>query len=298
MITLKCRNCGGEMSVDIRGELGCPYCGSLAHFSDGDLAEYKEFRLNMLNFLRASADARSNEADGTFLWEYHKTEHFVAKNGSDISVNYLFYANDDGVDTFVAKDSVVMIFKRTDSLKINKMLSEINNVEYPSADLKNLRQYFPTVKSKIELKDGGMLLAIAKPENVYPLYAFGNIGPKHAAWIVSRMENFCCVFEFSDMVHNGISTDSVYINPKTHEAYLYGGWWKAESKGGRVNVTDLLAVRKVADKLLGPYKNEAPELFRKFIAGRPAEVAYDDFAIWDEVIEKGFGGHNFTKFGQ
>ena len=27
MITYKCKNCGGEMSVDHVGDLYCPYCG-------------------------------------------------------------------------------------------------------------------------------------------------------------------------------------------------------------------------------------------------------------------------------
>ena len=34
----------------------------------------------------------------------------------------------------------------------------------------------------------------------------------------------------------------------------------------------------------------------KFLDSDPEETAYDDFSAWDEVIMKGFNGHNFHQF--
>lgn len=296
MITLKCKNCGGEMSVDPQGEIVCPYCGSKTHLSDIEFKEYKQFRLNILNYLRAAADAKASEEDGIFLWNYHSSATYVSADGTNIHIRYLFYTKDDGVESYVAKESVVLVFSQTQKHKADRMLENLHLLQYPSADMKNLGQYFPRIKSRMELNDGGVLIAIEKPVNVYPLYAFGNLRPQHVAWIVSRMENFCCVFEYSDLVQNGISIDSVYINPKTHEAYLYGGWWNAASKGCRVDVTDLKALRHTADRVMGNYRDEAPKQFISFIKNAPADNAYDDFGLWDRVIEEGFGGHHFVKF--
>lgn len=295
MISLKCKNCAGEMSVDLKGELVCPYCGSRNHFSDVEFAEYKNFRLNLLYYLRASADAAADAADDTFLWSHHDNVNFTAANGVNVSIDYLFCYEEDYVKTYVARDSVIFIFDDRDKHKIDDMISGIGMLDYPSADLKNLDKYFPKMKSRIELKDNKTLVAFSKPENVYPLYAFGNLKPEHAAWVVSRLENFACVFEFSGIVHNGLSINSVFINPRTHEAYLYGGWWKARRKRSLSKQNDLNELRKIASKLMGQYIADAPKEFKEFISGRPAEDAYADFGKWDEVIEKGFGGHKFIK---
>lgn len=296
MISLKCKNCAGEMSIDLKGEIACPYCGSKEHLSDIEFRGYKEFRLNLLNYLRAAADASNDEADGTFLWNYHEKAHYKAANGSQISIDYLFYSIEDDVESYVAKDSVVYIFKAKDTDKAERFKRGLLMLDYPSAALKDLSKYFPTIKASIDLDDGGKLIAITKPENVYPLYAFGNLKPVHVAWIVSRLENLSCVFEFSEIVHNGISINSVFINPKTHEAFLYGGWWSSRKKLNSSEKNDLLALRKVAKSVMGEYINEAPPLFVKFIDGIPSSDAYTDFEKWDEVIEKGFGGHKFTSF--
>ena len=64
------------MSVDLKGELCCPYCESRIHLSDMELNEYKNFRLNMLNYLRAESDNAAEKADDTFLWVRGSLIHY------------------------------------------------------------------------------------------------------------------------------------------------------------------------------------------------------------------------------
>ena len=52
MLNYKCPKCGGEMSVNRSGDLLCSYCDSKFNFSDKELKDYKEFRYNMLHYLR------------------------------------------------------------------------------------------------------------------------------------------------------------------------------------------------------------------------------------------------------
>lgn len=68
MISVKCNNCAGELSIDVHGELVCPYCGSKTHFSDMELKEYKELRLNILNALRSMNDTEMDKADDDSVW--------------------------------------------------------------------------------------------------------------------------------------------------------------------------------------------------------------------------------------
>ena len=106
------------------------------------------------------------------------------------------------------------------------------------------------------------------------------------------MENICCLFAFSDISHNSLSLNNILINPRTHEAFFYGGWWNVNRI---TNQKDLQSIRQIAKQLLEPGK-KIPTEFTDFLNSRPREDAYSDFEYWDTVIENGFGGHKFVKF--
>ena len=296
MLSVKCSNCAAEMSVDSQGELYCPYCGSKVFMSDLDLEEYKKFRLNMLKLIASNTDAKADAAEAG-AWLVNERVSFKAADGNVINVNYTFVSEEPGIKTYVTKDNVIYVFDAAHVKCANRMKEALASLDYPSAALKDLSKSFPKVKAEFQLEDGGLLMVSAKPGNVYPLYAFGNLKPKTVAWIVSRMENFCCVFEYNDIAHCGIDFNSVFINPRTHEAFLYGGWWNYHFKREGEN-TDLKDLRKVADEVLGRYQDEAPQMFIDFLKSSPEIDAYTDFEYWDSVIEKGFGGHKFTRFDE
>ena len=129
------------------------------------------------------------------------------------------------------------------------------------------------------------------------------------AWIVSRLENICCVLEYNGLVHPRICVDSVYINPRTHQACLYGDWWRVgrafSAPVGRdrmlLSEDNLIGVRNTAAVLLGcPNRLRVtaeagiPDAFAAFLAGKPCEDAYEDFALWDETLIKAYGERKFV----
>lgn len=296
MISMKCRGCGGELSVDLKGELVCPYCGSKTHLSDIEYEDYKAFRSNLLQYLRAASDEAADAADDSAIWSYYDTAVFRSSQGMEINIRYLFRADEDGVQMYTAKDSVIYVFPAPEKAKADRMTEGVSRLDYPSAAIRNLSRYVPTVKARYALEDGGVLLAVDKPENAYPLFALGAVRPEHAAWIVSRLENLCCVLEFSGLVQDGITLNSIFVNTRTHEAFLYGGWWNWKNKRGKTDRTDLSALRRVAGQIMGSYRDSAPSEFKTFLAELPADDAYLDFERWEQVIQKGFGGHRFTKY--
>ena len=86
----------------------------------------------------------------------------------------------------------------------------------------------------------------------------------------------------------------MFIHARTHEAFLPCGWWGASRcEGG--SQQDLKAVRTTAQRVMGVRADEAPEEFKRFISGKPAPTAFDDFALWDTVIRDGFKGRRFKK---
>ena len=175
------------------------------------------------------------------------------------------------------------------------MLQNLSRVRFPGADMRGLSRLFPTLTSRLELKDGGLLLAFQRGTDFFPLGSFGCLPYEHGAWILSRLENLCCVMEYSGLIHGGFTLDSVYINPYTHEAALYGGWWRTRPKL-KGETTDLADIRRLIMRLLGENRDVSPRPFLDFLASKPASDAYQDFARWDDVIENKLGGRKFARF--
>lgn len=313
MLSVKCRSCGGEMAVDSSGGLYCGYCGAKYEFSDRDLTEYRAFRGKMLEYLRAIHDRKTDGAgQEDELWKNAETVTFKAKDGSNITVRYLYEQEDEGIRSYLTRKSALYVFPEGKSALAEQTLRNIRSLEFPPADVKGLSDAFPKLSGRYELADGGVLLAFERQDNLFPLAMFGSLRPEHVAWVISRMENICCVLQYSSLVHGAISEESLWINPISHHAVLMGHWWDAQSinaaagtlKGAVQSLLgvdsakkDLKDLRKTANRVLGMKREDAPQALTEFLAGSPAADAFADFEVWDQVIEKGFGGRRFAKMG-
>lgn len=297
MISFKCKNCAGEMSVDRQGMLFCEYCGSKEVFTDKDLQQYREFRFQMLNYLRGLNDQKKDGAgELDRLWHTADMVQYKSADGTDINISYIYASDVKEATCYVARRSVIYVFTKEQARNARLLERGLSMVSFPAADMKGLDRSFPSVSGKYELENGGVMLILSRRENVFPLGMFGALEPEHAAWIVSRLENICCVLEYSGIVHGGISQESVFIDPFLHEAVLYGGWWNATEKTNAPLVNpDLAAVRKTAGYIIGIHRDKMPKEFAAFISELPGRDAYTDFEHWDRVIEKGFGGRRFVK---
>lgn len=298
MISFKCKTCGGEMTVERTGNLVCAYCGGKAVLTDRQLSEYRDFRQRMVEYLRNLNDGSVEDPRGDALWADANLTAFRTAEGAAISARYLYTVQDAPAVMYLTRSAALYRFPREERSKAALAEQWLGRLQYPQADSRGLSRCFPTVTGRFELEDGGILLALAREEQFFPLAMYGALLPEHAAWVVSRLENICCVLEYSGLVHGGISPESVFINPVTHEAALLGGWWNADvrraSSLAAANA-DLVALRRTADRALGPYRASVPHAFDRFLREAPLTNAYDDFALWDQVIEKGFGGRRFVK---
>ena len=95
------------------------------------------------------------------------------------------------------------------------------------------------------------------------------------------------------MDFDSIKIEDIYINPKTHELFILDGWENVSATSKRNYLKD---IRQIAKDVMDC--STANDMCMRFLNGKPASTAYDDFANWDEVIMKGFGGHNFHQFNQ
>jgi len=298
MISFKCKNCGGEMTISHTGDVFCPYCGTKHNFSDRELENYKVFRRRMLEYLSAVAEDRAKATDYDYLWNNCETASFVTADDTDLTIRYIYVCTYDGIKMYVGRETVVFEYSSLQEELLDKSIKNIGMVTYPSADMKDLNRCIPRGKGSYRLKDNRLLWAISKDEGLFPLPLFGNLAYEDVAWIVSRLENIACLLEYNEMTHGGIDPETVFINPKTHEAALLGGWHKAGKSDFFDSTKDLKDIRITAKKLLGDGYVGIPEMFKDFISKAPKKEAYEDFKYWDEVIEKGLGGRRFHKFGK
>jgi len=286
------------MSIDRSGSLVCEYCGSKTNFSDRELEQYKEFRGQMLNYLRNLHDTSEGNASLDALWNHAEETQFRTTEGADIHVRYLYMAQDGPATMYVTRNAVLYYFEKEHAFQAEKMKQGLDMLEFPAADIKGLDRCFPKLTGDFDLQEGGRLLAFSREETVFPLAVYGALSYVHVAWVVSRLENICCTLEYSGLVQGGINVESVFINSETHEAILYGGWWDCRKKTAidqTMGNKDLTDFRRTCEKALGQGGGDAPKGMLDFLHKKPMGVAYDDFQVWDQVIEKDLGGRHFHK---
>ena len=291
LLNVRCDNCGAEYRISSRGEMVCRFCGSNVYLSDKDFKAYKNTRDNMLSNDRYMNDEAADEGDVLRLWNSSSQAVFTTNRGSDIKFDSFYSVILDNKEIYIGKDKVAIVFANTFSLtNFTTTLSQIN---YPSADIKDLSRFLPNVIFKSDLQDGKSLVIVSKTENIYPLFLFEDLKATTVAWIISRFENLGCLLEFNDLDFRAIKIEDVYINPKTHELFILDGWEGVEKTSRRNYLKDM---RQISKDIMD--QSTAPELCMEFLNGEPAATAYDDFSNWDEVIMKGFNGHNFHQFNE
>lgn len=289
LLNVRCDNCGAEYRISSRGEMVCRFCGSNVYLSDVDFKAYKNTRDNMLMSDRFTNDEAADTGDVLRLWNNGSTANFKTIKGVNISFECYYSVILDDKEVYIGADKIAVIFSNTFSL--TNFTVNLSQIEYPSADIKDLSRFLPNIIFKSALEDGRSIIIISKTDNIYPLFLFENLKATTVAWIISRLENLGCLLEFNNMDFRALRAEDLYINPKTHELFILDGWDGVEKTSRRNYLKD---IRLIAKDIMDT--STAPELCMKFLDGEPKETAYDDFSAWDEVIMKGFNGHNFHQF--
>ncbi len=311
MNRLNCSVCGGTLAIDASGlSATCQFCGGRFLLNHEDTDYYNRLYAQMNEFFAAPKSEQIRKQQAELLWQNAKMRTFTCEDGTPIEIKYMHHYIERDMDVYVARRNIVFHFIRNGIEKTEAFRKSISMLDYPSADIRNLQEYFPKISGGFLLDDGSYLCVITKSEDEYPLRLFGALPGRHVAWIVSRLENLCCVLEFSSLVHPEISLDTVYINPYTHQACLYGNWWSAGKHNTlalnndvRLQLKDnLVGLRDTAAAALG-YSNrdfikpskDLPQAFVDFLKSNPCVTAYDDFAYWDESMIKAYGERKFIK---
>jgi len=201
----------------------------------------------------------------------------------------------------------------------------MNRFEYASDRMeREVSRYLPTVRASYEAANRRFIV-MKKTEDLVLLrdlmeHVGGRVDPKHVAWIISSLLNLACYFEYADIVHNAIGTDTYFISPPLHGGTLLGGWWYACETGGRMTAvpartsrlappdvmvnkradprTDLALIRATGRELLGDpvgTKLDCPAPMSRWLRLASTGSARADYAQWQDVLKESFGPRRFTE---
>lgn len=286
---IRCDNCGSEYRINTRGEMNCPFCGSKIYLNDKDFEKYRKTRDEMLVKDKVANDLANSDGDVQHKWNNEMNIVFETATGKPVNIHYFYQYDRAGKTVYVGRTKVAIVYDNPEA--VEKIERNINIVEFPSADIKDLAMFFPHIFLKVRLNDGRYLVVYDKQENVYPLALFNKLDPKQVAWMISRMENLGCLFEYNQFDFSQIEQLDIYINPKAHYLYIIDGWENVVMRTPQNYLKQLRVIMK-DQMILG----RAPKECIEFLDSLPASDAYTDFKVWDDVIEHGFNGHNFHHF--
>ncbi len=287
MVAYKCKTCGGQIEINGTTGFECPYCGSKGYLSDEDFKGNEEFRKRLLQFYRAEALKKENDYSKDISWFCRGQDSYTLAGGDPLMIDYMLKTEHDGYVCYLARESVIYVFDRAEDAKT--FLAGVRRLSFPPADDK-LHRTVPELKMELGLESGAYALVFRRYPNFYPAEYFRPWASEQLAWVISRMENICCLLKYSGIQHGNITPGSIWVNPVTHEGALFGDWRRVQSASG---VLDLSAVRDTAIALAENTRD--PKELYDFLNSIPEPDAFLDFEKWDKVIEKGFGGHKFVK---
>lgn len=246
-----------------------------------------------------------------------RTIKYFAKHKFELGESYL----GDSLWTFV--------IGRTHEKLVYSGLKCIGTIRYPNEEFrKGLEDYLPKVEHYFETKDFFVIILRKKPNEIVLSdlikHLGGKLDPKHAAWVVSRLFNLASFLQISQMTVNGITPDTVLIDPRRHTASLLGGWWYASQFGKGVStlppdvfklasrkflatkqadpVLDLDSIRNIGRVCLGDSSGNSfrtnkdiPAPMSSFLQLPSSSGAIEEYERWGKVLKESFGPRKFVE---
>jgi hypothetical protein len=205
----------------------------------------------------------------------------------------------------------------------------IGTIRYPTEDFRqHLESYFPKVEHYIETKAYFVIILRKTPGEVLLSDLLKHLGGQmtanHTAWIMSRLFNLASFLQVNQMTHNGITPDSLLIDPERHSASLLGGWWYAAPYGKNVStlppevfklasrkfiatkkadpMLDLDSIRNIGRVCLGDgtgnsfrTRKDLPECMASFLQLPSSSNAVEEYEKWIQVLKASFGPRKFVE---
>lgn len=221
-------------------------------------------------------------------------------------------------ERFIGDEWVTYIFRKEHEAEWLSAAKTLNKLPFGSPAMQeSIGKCVPQRAISFNTPDTGMGIRCLKPadslllEDVVAHY--GEMDPRHVAWIVSSLLNVACYLGWAKISHADISMKNFFISPKTHVGSLLGGWWFARPMGESIKTiplrthsilpwvarnskravpeTDLELVRATGRELA--VGSNIPGQMRKFLWDLSTGIATKDYEQWGHVLRQSFGARRF-----
>lgn len=242
----------------------------------------------------------------------------IKTNNKTLQIHYLYEGQHPFGKYYVCQTKVIYIFDFSYKKYYNNYIEKNRHLKYPGNGKlgQAMRAITPKIYAEYDTNQEHIIV-LDKIEDVYPLRAMidnywcGNIPERHLTWMISRLLGIETLLQFNHLVLNGLDIDSLFISPKDHALYLFGGWWFAIPEGEHMlgttpEILKLMPPRVKADKIAEratdmecirafgrKYGANCPDPIKDFFnKGSTNEVQWDE---WDVAIHAAFGERRFIK---
>lgn len=254
-------------------------------------------------------------------WEVSNLFEVRDTTGRRYSTKYLKSFDFELGTAYIADLSLTYLFNQEHTVFFENAITQIKELRYANANMeKEFSRLMPKIKYSFKTNDGRYCLILDKTPDVFLLtdvldYYGGHIPDRHAAWIISRLCNLCCFFDYLGITHNGLVIQNCLISPQYHSLLPLGGWWYAMPQGKRLlgvpkAVYDVMPVKAKSDKIsaIGTDLEAAkqigrqisdmgatPTAIKQFLEAGASSKAKDDFSKWNAALDKAYGERKFIE---
>lgn len=261
-------------------------------------------------------------------WEKPGVLLFHDDTGRDFEIGYIYRHIRRSSEQYIGRNLVTTRMTNIIPEAFDQALKMMAKMKIPSSMESKFKSLVPVVRFKDKNKTA-VVLNLPTPDVVVLrdaiAYCGGSLPIEHAAWVTTRLLNLVCIFNYSGFAHNGISENSVFIDPKTHAAYLLDDWMCAKEFDGDLKFifgdllnllpdssvrnkksviqNDLSLIRALllkmlgvpSGKLMGARKSLHPEIIR-FVKLPPSSNPVDDLTEWEKSLKIMFPARKFTNW--
>lgn len=238
---------------------------------------------------------------------------FATKEGASFELTYLRHRPFELGDLYVAKYNVMYVIREKYADLVERMLSTIKFTYRDPKLEKEHSKNLPRLLRHLVMKSGDHVILIQKAEDYHLLQDIldasgGSLSPRNATWIMSCLYNINCYLTIAGIAHNDISPMTVFVNAKTHEVQILGGWWYSSKVGVKpiavprrtsTVVTDYTVkndtslIRLTGREVCGSELVKAPPGVQRWLRGLGVNNGIREYQLWSEQIVPEFGPRRF-----
>lgn len=263
-------------------------------------------------------------------WIIPGIKEFVSVSGTRYRVKYRYNQKFELGNIYVSDTVLIYEIENQYEDLFKSGVKFIKSFVFPNPTMESkMKMLLPNIKQEFKTSTHSVLV-LSKTVDLVPLrcfhtYSKKNIDPKHVAWVISRLHNFLCYFQWASIYHNDISIDNCLVSLEHHSLVLTGGWWYAKRQGEKIKKVskrtysfmtqemkdtkkpnsnlDFELVRSIGRELLGDetgttllMNKSIPKVVLNWLKLPQTGDAYKDFDIWqNKVLVKAWGKREFIK---